>query len=105
MATSDPSVISMIGPRTAWMKALASFIGSLRSGRVCAGCAMVAGVGRSGQPLIEHICTETNQSHGPVAKQFANAQDVQIVKQEKHSDCDQDRGRHREAGRMPGAWH
>src|ERR1700734_1903221 len=101
MATRDPSVISMMGPRMACRKLLASFIGCLRGG-----CGSVVGDLRaSRKPFVKHIRTQTNQSHRPVTDDLADAQDIQIVQEKEYSHRNQNRGSQRKTGRTAGARH
>src|ERR1700722_2572468 len=98
MATRAPSVINMMGPRMACTKLLTSFIGCLP--RRWARCRRMAG-----KTFVEHIGTETNQSHWPITEQFTNAQNIQVVQKKENSYRDQNRGSQWKPGRVPGARH
>src|ERR1700735_2295150 len=98
MATRAPSAINMIGPRMACTKPLTSFIG-------CLPCRWARCRRMVGKTFVEHIGTETNQSHRPITKQFTEAQNIQVVQKKENSYRDQNRGSQWKPGRMPGARH
>src|SRR5579872_486651 len=92
MNINAPSVMSSTGPRMAWIR-LTVFMEHLRPGRITRSVPADA--------FVQHIPTEHNQSHWPIADELMEPNDVHRIQQEQNADCDQHHWGYRKPASSP----